>query len=238
VRGRSALLRNGWIRLGALLAILAGLVAYGVGSGGLSFFGAGSGTASAADCPPAGLPALAAVTRPRLLDQIHLFERIGAENGGTPYEWGPAEASSAWSDAEPGFTRLPPAATQPGGYAMRWWFPDRSDVSIDGFAFEDAGAAEEFLTLAADRTCRVEASAVDADLPPGGRNLSWVNPDGVAQEDALLRRGRRVYRVSAVLPGSGGSVTFRGRRAGFDLVDELACALPGAACVPEGGSPS
>jgi hypothetical protein len=238
MRGRSALLRNGWIRLGALLVILAGLVAYGVGSGELSFFGAGSGTASAAECPPPGLPALATVSRPRLLDQIHLFERIGAENGGTPYEWGPAEAGYAWSDAEPGFTRLPAAATQPGGYEMRWWFPDRSDVVIDGFAFEDAGAAEEFLTLAAARTCRVDASAVAAELPPGGRHLSWVNPDGVAQEDALLRRGRRVYRVSVVLPGSGGRVTPSGRRAGFDLVDELACTLPGAACVPEGGAPS
>jgi hypothetical protein len=60
----------------------------------------------------------------------------------------------------------------------------------------------------------------------------WRNPENFAQEDVYLLRGRRVYRVAVVLAGAGGTSTVGSRKSAFSLVDELACALPEAACHP------
>jgi hypothetical protein len=224
------------VRLVLLLALLAALVAYLVASstGALGLAGGPSGdTVILGDCPVAGAPSAATVPRGRLLGIRRDLRRVVSFEGGLrPYELGPIGSIAAWSDDEPGTSgSLPADAGDRAGYEMRWWaFQNRDDVVADAWVFADANQAHDFFTRASSTKCRPASSAAAASFPLGGHDLQWRNPEGAAQEDLYLLRGRRVYRVSVVKAWVGGSTTAAERKAAFSLVNELACALPGAGC--------
>jgi hypothetical protein len=113
---------------------------------------------------------------------------------------------------------------------MRWWLRNRDDLVVNAWVFADVDHARDFLKRASSANCRTASTAVAASFPPGGRDLEWRNPEGFAQEDLLLQRGRQVYRVSVVVAGAGGNATSAKREAAFFLVNDLACTLPRAGC--------
>jgi hypothetical protein len=149
------------------------------------------------------------------------------------YEQGVVTTDAVWTDMEPGTGGVPTSGSSPAGFEMRWWAWERgwNDVVADVFLFQDASAAAEYLELAGSTECREKTMRERASLPPGGRYLEWANPFEYAQQDVFLRRGSRVYRVSVVQPGVGSTVSKAKRLAGFHLVSEVACGLPGAGCV-------
>ncbi len=216
------------MRLLVLLAILAGLATYAL----TSWSGIGGGHSSAAECPRDGAPELTAVAPGEVAAlRAGLRRVVFFAPGLRPYEEGPAQASFAWSDAEPGHHgSVPSVPRQPGGWEMRWWMPTRDDVVADAFVFGEEEEAREFVRRATATGCRPAGRSRAAPVPRGARDLGWVNPEGFAQEDAYLRRGRRVYRISVVRPGSEGRPTRAERRTGWEIANALACALPGAGC--------
>lgn len=223
------------VRLVLLLAFLASLVAYLVGSQ-TGVLGTASGptadTVMLGDCPVAGAPYVATMPRGQLLGLRRDIHRVvHFDRGLRPYEQGLSNSISAWSDSEPGTSSsLPVGSRDPGGYEMRWWMPNRDDVVANAWVFAGMGQAHDFFERASSSKCRPASTAVAASFPPGGRDLEWRNPDGFAQEDLYLLRGRRVYRVSVVKAGAGGSATAADRNAAFLLANDLACALPSAGC--------
>jgi hypothetical protein len=228
-------LRDERVRLVLLLALLASLVAYLVASstGALGLAGGSGGdTVVLGDCPVAGAPSAASVPRGRLLGLRREIRRVVSfERGLRPYELGPIDSIAAWSDGEPGTSSsLPAGAGDRAGYEMRWWMRNRDDVVADAWVFADARQAHDYFSRASSSECRPASTSAAAPFPPGGRDLEWRNPDGFAQEDLYLLRGRRVYRVSVVKAGVGASATAAARRAAFFLVNELSCALPDAGC--------
>jgi hypothetical protein len=225
-----------WVRLGLLLAVLAGLAAYAATTG-VALPWSGGGVGAGSDCPSSGAPELATVSRAELGSlRDELSSLVASDPGLRPYEAGPTTSASPWSDGEPGGPGpLPPQARQPGGYELRWWLPNRDDVGVDGYVFAGPEEARDFLERASSGDCRSASVTHRTAVPPGGRNLAWDNPDGFAQEDLFLRRGRRVYRVAVVVAGAGRRPRSADMTAGFSLVDGLACRLPGAGCGAAGG---
>jgi hypothetical protein len=235
VDGDAVRLRLAWIgdqrvRLVLLLVVLASLVAYVVTSW-TGALGIGNGPA-VGDCPFDGAPSVETVRRARLaslredLRQMMFFDRSLR-----PYEQGPVPSGSAWSDTEPGSqASLDPSE---GSYEMRWWMGNGDDVVADVMVFADTGRAHDFFERASSTGCRPQSIARAASFPPGGRNLAWRNPDGFAQEDVFLLRGRRAYRVAVVKAGAKGRIAAAARSEAFSLVNGLACALPDAACAAE-----
>ncbi len=232
VRPGFASLSSERVRLAILLAVLASLVAYLAmsGTGAFGILGSSSRTwescstpdgSSAVTVRQARLPALRAALR-----RIVFFDR-----NIQPYEEGPVPSDFAWTDAEPAVPRgLPSTARVQGSYEMRWWMANGDDVVADVMVFARRGQAGDYLTHASSTRCRPASVALAASFPPGGRNLEWRNPDGYAQEDLYLSRGRRVYRVAVVAAGASGSIAPAARSTAFLLVNGLACALPGADC--------
>jgi hypothetical protein len=228
-------LRDERVRLVLLLVLLASLVAYLVASstGALGLAGGpGGDTVTLGNCPVADAPSAASVPRSRLLGLRRDIRRVVSfERGLRPYELGPIGSIAAWSDGEPGTSAiLPQSGADQAGYEMRWWIRSRYDVVADAWVFADEKQAHDYLTRASSSKCRPASTAVAASFPAGGRDVEWRNPEGFAQEDLYLLRGRRVYRVSVVKAGVGASVTADARHVAFFLVNELACALPGAGC--------
>lgn len=222
------------VRLALLLAVLAGLVVYFATSRS-SLLGLGGSGDAGEDCPSAHVPALASVGRDRLLGMRRELRAMVPRAAGRLYEQGLAEPSYMWSDGEPGTgASLPPGSRHPGGYELRWWLHDGDDVVVDALVFAGPARARGFFEKASSPRCRSEATTADASLPPEGRNLVWRNPDGFAQEDLFMLRGRRVYRVAVVLADLGDLVSPVARRFGFSLVNRLACSLPDSACRPQG----
>lgn len=223
------------VRLALLLTLLASLVAYlfANGTGALGLTGGSSGeTFILGSCPVEGAPRAAGLSRSRLAGLRRDVNRvILLERGLRPYELGLSHPLSAWSDAEPGTSAaLPRYSGDKGGYEMRWWLRNRDDLVADAWIFADTGQARDFLGRASSTKCRTASTVATAPFPEGGRDLEWRNPEGFAQEDLFMQRGRRVYRVSVVLAGVGASATLAEQKAAFFLVNDLACALPGAGC--------
>jgi hypothetical protein len=239
MRAWTALLANDRLRLGLLLIVLVALAAFAVG-GGAGFLGEGDGQVAARSCPAGEVPSTASVDRAGLAGLREDVRRaVFFAKGLRPYEQGPIGSDMAWSDAEPGnHATLPAGPVQPGGYEMRWWMPSGDDVAVDVLAFADRRRARDFFVHASRADCRSRSRARSASMPPGGRNLAWLNPDGFMQEDAFLLRGRRVYRVVVVRPGSAHGASPAAIAEAFRLVDALACALPGAGCSLGVGSAS
>jgi hypothetical protein len=230
-----AWLRDERVRLVLLLALLVSLVAYLVASstGALGLAGgSGADTVVLGDCPVAGAPSVIGVPRSRLARLRNDIRRVAVfERGLHPYELGLSNSISAWSDPEPGTSSaLPRGPSDRGGYEMRWWMRNRDDLVANAWVFAGMGQAHDYFERASSSKCRTASTAAAAPFPPGGRDLEWRNPEGFVQQDLFLLRGRRVYRVSVVVAGAGGSATAADRKAAFALVNELACALPRAGC--------
>jgi hypothetical protein len=235
MHSRLAWLSDERIRPILLLVLLALLMVYVVMSWTDALGMANSPTVGASaleDCPAGDAPSVETIPRARLLGLREGLRRIVFfDNGLGPYEQGLVASSSAWSDSEPGTHGSQPLSPRdPGGYEMRWWMPNGDDVVADVMVFAETSQAGDFLIRASSSRCRPAGAAFAASFPPGGRNLEWRNPDGFAQEDVYLLRGRRVYRVAVVKAGAASSITTGARREAFSLVNGLACALPEAAC--------
>jgi len=199
--------------------------------------GVGAGTASG--CPAHSAPPVADVSRATLRGLREDLRGVMFGRGRRLYEQGVVASSYAWSDAEPGRRMaLPPGPRDPGGYELRWWAANGDDVGADVFVFAGAQRAREFFEQASSTSCRPSSVALLASSPPGAHDLVWRNPDRFAQEDVYLLRGPRVYRVAVVRAGDGRGITPAGRRAAFQLVNGLACALPGAECHPRSDGPA
>jgi hypothetical protein len=158
--------------------------------------------------------------------------RVLPQRVGRLYEEGTALASYAWTDQDPAPPPVSAKALRPDGYEMRWIAPNGDDVVATALSFSSAGEARRFMALATSARCRVHGVSGSAARPPLSRNLGWVNPDGVAEADVYLARGRRVYRVGDV-PASQQADHAAGADLGrsFFTVDALACLLPGAHCL-------
>jgi hypothetical protein len=227
------------VRIALLLALLVAATVLLVDRvGGLDL---GGGEADAGgDCPGQGAPQVETTDRARVFRLREDVRWIVPDGSGiTAYEQGPVDGTVAWTDGEPGWNTAPdPDAPLPAGYEMRWWMPSRDDVVADALMFSDPGQARDYVERASSAGCRPPGNfAAAAPFPPRARNLYWVNPDGYAQEDVFLSRGRLVYWVSVVLAGAGPRAGAAERRHGFEVVDALACALPGAACRAAGPGP-
>ena len=151
---------------------------------------------------------------------------------GRPYAEGTVRSENAWTDNEPGpVGSRSTNASLGAGYELRWWARNGDDMVADVFVFPGEREAQDFLRLATDARCRRDAVEAGATSPPGARNLRWVNPDDVSEDDAYMQRGRRVYRIADVLPQRTGKPPGDGRqRAALRLVDIIACVMPGAEC--------
>jgi hypothetical protein len=225
------------VRLVLLLALLTALVVYVLATrtDALDTGSARAGASTAAGCPAQSAPPVTTVSRATLLGLREDLRGVMFGRGRRLYEQGIVASNYAWSDDEPG-NRMssPPGPRDPGGYELRWWAANRDDVVADVFVFAGAAQARDFFQQASSTRCRPSSVALAASSPPGGRDLAWRNPDRFAQEDVYLLRGQRVYRVDVVRAGAGRGITPAGRSAAFSLVNGLACALPGAACHPQG----
>ncbi len=216
------------VRLGVLLAVLAGLVVYLVARPG------SQSRSSAARCVPAGrVPEVRQVAPSALGGLREAVTRALPQRVGRLYEEGTVKAVVAWTDQEPAPPATSPDALRPAGYEMRWWAPNGDDVVADVLVFASQAQAQRFVSVAASKRCRLQAKSGAAPRPPEARNLSWLNPDGALQADVFLARGKRVYRIADAPAGSSPGQVRSGGGLGraFATIDVLACLLPSAHCV-------
>jgi hypothetical protein len=158
---------------------------------------------------------------------------------GRLYEEGTIVARNAWSDNEPLAPGLSPIAPRPAGYEMRWWSPSGDDIVADVWQFADAAGAGVFIQRALSTRCRRAAAQVPLSHPLQAGNLTWVNPDAVAEADVFLQRGALVYRVADV-PRGASDAPLPARRLARALytIDALVCLIPHAGCgLPDNAAP-
>jgi hypothetical protein len=235
----SAWLTNGRLRLALLLAALVALAAYGLttrsGALGALLGSTGAGARTKTGCPSESAPPVQSVSRATQAELREALPGVMAGRGHPRlYEQGPIRSTYAWSDAEPGKSpSLAPPAGGPGAYELRWWASNNDDVVADVYAFASARQARAFFRAASSTDCRTQGAATATSSPPDARDLAWQNPDGVPQEDVYLLRARRVYHVGVVRASSSNTIPARARSAALELVNNLACALPGAGCEPQ-----
>ena len=245
--GRVSAAAHKRVRLAVLLACLGALVFYtlatrtdvvglGTGTGGSS-----TGGAWALGCPARGAPSVARVAPGYLAELRSGVRRVMRGRHGRLYQLGTLVSEDAWSDnsPRPGAVLLPNVALVPGAYEMRWWAPDRDDVAADVFVFTGASQANDFFERASSVRCRRAGVQMPVSSLPHARDLMWLNPDDVFQEDVYLLRGQRVYRVGDVRQRQGGRAgpSAAERRVAFSIVNGLACALPGSGCRAPARSP-
>ena len=213
------------LKLAVLLGCAAGLIVFAIlDRGGIL----GHARAS---CPGDGAPEVAQVAPSRLGTLRTSIAGVLPGRVGRLYEEGPVTASNAFTDNEPLAPAVSPTARRPAGYEMRWWSPNRDDIVADVFEFADVATAQRFLDRALSTRCRASGKQEPAPRPAQGGNLAWVNPDGYAQADIYLSRGRRVYRVAEVPAGPRTSGPLQsGLRRAFYTIDTLACLIPSAGC--------
>jgi hypothetical protein len=217
------------LRLALLLAVLAGLGYYAVGHGPWSG-GGGEDAVASSPCASAEIPQLATVSAPQLSDlQEELAARVARTERPDVYEQGRVGTDVAWSDNYPdGEIDWDPDATSPAGYEIRWWSAV-ANHGIDVWEFSDEGEAETYFRSASSTACRRSAVAQWALQPTGSRNVEWLNPEGVMQEDLFLLRGERVYRVAFVRKWAGPISTPAKRQERFSRLNRLGCVLFGCA---------
>jgi hypothetical protein len=222
-RGR----RHAWrtVRLGVLLACLAGLIAYLVWPG--------ASTPKLAACVGGrGAPEVRRVSASYLSGLRESVARAVPERLARLYEEGTIGSSSAWNDEEPSPPTVSPAAKRPAGYEMRWWAPNGDDIAADVLSFSSTREAERYFDLAGSESCRVHARRHPPAGPPRVSNLTWLNPDGAAEADVYMRRGSRVYRIADAPAGQHhGTVRAGALTRTVATIDALACLLPGAHCL-------
>jgi hypothetical protein len=207
-----------------LLARQTGLVSFGSGTG---------GQAQAMWCIPPHLPPPATVDASELGALRGDLLRALAPLRRSRYSFGTIDASNLWSDNSPESLRNSRtiAGRWPETYEMRMWTRDREDLVGDVLEFATASAARRVFDEATATGCRRAARERSAPWSEDARNLAWINPDNAIEEDVLLLRGRRVYRIADVLPGAAKTLpSRRNTEPGVVLVDVVACALPEARC--------
>lgn len=219
------------LRLALLLTILSGLAYYAAthwpwGGDGGETMAAVSPACAAAEAPP---PLADASSGEIAKLRADLAERVAHSDQPDVYEEGLADARVAWSDGYPSDKlNWDPDGTMPAGYEIRWWSPV-ANHALDVWVFADDADARAYFRSAAGGDCRPQASARWTPQPAGGRNLVWLNPEGVMQEDLFLRRGRRVYRLALVRKLAGARMTAAARRDNIARLNRLGCALFGCA---------
>jgi hypothetical protein len=236
-RGAAARLRL-LVLLACLLGAALALLDLRGGWFGLGASGAAPGFESAAVCQGRRAPEVARISAPELPGLRHEISGIMPPRVGREYEAGAITSTNLWSDDEPAHSIWAGVASGavPAGYEVRWWALDREgsedDIVVDALQFATQAEAKDALTLALVPGCRRRGAVQAASFPAGASNLFWVNPDHVAEWDAIFVRGRRLYRVSDVPPEypSGPGPNRRRPVAAKLTVDVLACALPGADC--------
>lgn len=227
--GRRGSRRTRALRLGVLVGIACGLAAY-----------LALGTGRTANGPTIGAlcaSTLATPVRevpPRQLGTLReAVARVLPERLGRLYEEGTVISLDAWRDSDPSAPAVVATALRPAAYEMRWWAPNNDDVVADVFSFATSRQAGRFIGQAASVRCREHARTRTAAAagPPLARNLTWVNPDGVAEADVYLQRGTLVYRVADVPAGQTGPSTGEADLSRtLRTIDTLACLLPQARC--------
>lgn len=142
-------------------------------------------------------------------------------------EEGTQVASAAWSD-NPRLGALGAAATTSAGYEVRWWSASNAHQVADLFEFPSAADASQWVRIAAESSCRTNASSVSVSAPPGARVVVWTNPLGLIQADLLFARGARAYRIGGVPAHTSAPSAVLA----VVTADELsACRLADAGCV-------
>jgi hypothetical protein len=226
-----------WLRLSVLLALLSVATLGLLDTHGLLSTSAGSGGATPErGCRGRMAPHLASVSPTALRQMQATALAVLPRQAGAPYEQGVIDVENLWSDNRPSPVAATGGGARHGAYEVRWWALDaegrQDDVVVDVLAFGGSQQADLALAAAADPRCHGGAAGSAATLPPGARLLSWVNPDGANEQDALLVRGRFLYRVADAPPGVGGDLAQRAREHDrvATLTEVLACSLPRAGC--------
>jgi hypothetical protein len=228
------------VRLALLLTGLGLLVFYLLAvQGGVSGLGASTGQAPttgawAAGCPARDAPPVARVAPGYIAALRAEVGSVMRGRRGRLYEAGTVTSENAWSDnvPRPDEYSLPRAASVPGAYELRWWAPNGDDIAADAFVFARAGQAHDFFERATSARCRRMGTQLSTASPLNARDLVWLNPDNVVQDDVYLLRGHRVYRVVDVRRRQESTSRGDGQQLAFFIVNGLACALPGAGCQP------
>ncbi len=178
-------------------------------------------------CPPPGLPQTVAIDRAELSELYVGLSAVVARPAAARQMEGIAATEDMWSD---GFPReLEGEAGNgpwPGAYEIR--APTRRYLVVaDGLIFANRRVARAFFELAASPRCHRKALREPTVYLSGARNLAWINPDEVEQNDVFLLRGARVYRVADVRGLQTERLPLRVEAA---IVDRFACRLPDARC--------
>jgi hypothetical protein len=199
-----------------------------------------SSAAAPATCGPPTPPPLRKVSGRQLEALRASLLIVMARLSRSRYEWGTVSPEVAWTDNSPqSISASETDGLWPASYEMRSWVtdpllaPERDDIAADVFLFADSAHARRFFAEATGTRCHRHGTEQPASEPPYARNLIWVNPDGVTQEDVLLLRGPRVYRIVDVRPTTRSSAE---QQAGVSRVNALACALADANCVTQARS--
>jgi hypothetical protein len=225
---------TGRVRLPVLLVCLALTVFVLVGTGASGTLGGPSDTSTDRACSHAATTPLQRVDWDRLLALRASVLAVMAPLARTRYAFGSVAPEDAWSDASPQrLSSTAAAGSWPASYEMRGWVSDpelaprSDDLVADVFQFPDPAQALRFFAAASATRCHRDGRSPAAAQPPEARNLTWVNPDDVTEEDVFLLRGRRVYRVAEVRPPQQPGYQ---QLAGVRRVDAIACGLPDAHC--------
>ncbi len=186
---------------------------------------------------PGHLPALASADLAGLRELRARLLVLMGPLGRPRYAWGVVGTGEMWSHAIPAriaSTRLP-SGRWPAAYEMRAFTGNGDDVGVNVLAFDTAAQAGAFFAQAAGVGCHRAGRAAPAPFPARARNLSWINPDRVTEQDAFLLVGKRVYRVAVVIPQHPGHAP--AVVPGPSVVspaDRLACFLVGPSCYGHG----
>ena len=185
-------------------------------------------------------PALARVPAGELRRLRAELASVMALHGARADTAGYVPADDVWRDDPPegASLQLGNDGRGPAGYEIRVWAPDprwgpayRDHVVGDVYMFSSASRAQHFFETATATRCYRSSLARTAPRPPGGRNLIWSNPDAATQQDAFLARGRLVYRIAVVRPGSDKRPAWSAKQqVGVETANRLACSISGAAC--------
>lgn len=178
-------------------------------------------------CVPPDLPRTATIDRAELSRLYLSLSAVVPHPAAARQAEGVTAPEDMWLDNAPA-AQDGQAGPWPGAYEIR--APTRDyTVVADGLVFADAHVARAFFELAASTRCHRAAQGEPVAYLSGARNLAWINPDEVEQNDVFLLRGARVYRVADVRDLGVERLSARAEAA---IVDRLACRLPDAGCSP------
>jgi len=185
-------------------------------------------------------PSLASVPARALLELRANLASVMSGADGQAYASGPVPVQAVWTDNPPEgrSLELSKDGLGPASDEIREWAPDpmwgpayRDDIAADVFRFDAASQARRFFDVATSVRCHRSGAERPASRPPQARNLIWVNPDAVTEQDVFLLRGPLVYRIVDVRPGaSRPSRLVTERLVAVSTVDRLACTIPEADC--------